>query len=347
MKLNKLRMSDDGGNSPPSAAPGGVLPPRLTVLSSSAIEVQFRPPLAPNGILTSYILTRSTQAPPLSIPITFGATMLPMSDGYFIYEDTNLLPFTNYTYLITACTSAGCTSSDSVSEVTFEDTPTGIATPVPLVLNSSSILVSWEEPEQPNGVIQSYDLFRTDLGFYNLSSGLTNCCQDYLQNGNLTDGCSFVTQTGSDVTSYTDGNLQAYSFFEYCIVVTNGADSVYSKVSAPVRTLPAPMPRVGPVLTATTISSTAIQLSWSSLEISDLLGPLEGYTLYGNIAGTPGLGEVLFTGLAQSYLATGLIASTEYVFVVSCLCDPKFPFPRCKPLQSIDPSILTPPPRWP
>ena len=211
----------------------------------------------------------------------------------------------------------GCTSSDPVSEVTLEDMPTGVSTPVPLVLNSSSILVSWEEPEQPNGVVQRYELFRTDLGFYNLSSGLTNCCREYLENGNLTDGCSFVAQTGSDVTSYTDGNLQAFSFFEYCIVVTNNAASVYSNISALARTLPASSPRVGPVLSAITVGSTAIQLSWSSLEISDLLGPLEGYTLYGNIARTPGLGEVLFTGLAQSYLATGLIASTEYIFVVS------------------------------
>ena len=77
------------------------------------------------------------------------------------------------------------------------------------------------------------------------------------------------------------------------------------------------MPAVGPQLNASTINSTAIYLTWGSLDISELLGPLEGYTLYGRPAGGVGLGQVLFTGPEQSYTATDLIASTEYVFVVS------------------------------
>ena len=201
--------------------------------------------------------------------------------------------------------------------VTLEDTPQGISTPIAISLNSSAILVSWQEPTQPNGVIVRYTVLRRSLGFYNSTAGLANCCEEYVVSGNASQQCDFITETVPEVTSYTDTTLQAFSFYQYCTVVTNGADSSYSEFSFPTQTDPSPMPLVGPALNATTINSTAIQLYWGSLEISELLGPLEGYTLYGEIAGSPGLGDVLFTGLEQSYVATGLIASTEYVFVVS------------------------------
>lgn len=304
-----------------SPAPSGVQPPLLSALSSSSIEVRFRAPLSPNGVIISYTLTRSPPtSPPLIIPLNT-STLLTVDD-YFIYVDTQLAPFTNYTYFLTVCTGGGCTDSAQVWEVTLEDAPTGIVPPAAFTLNSSAISVSWQPPLQPNGVILQYDLLRRDLGFYNSTEGLPNCCEEYLavQENNetqLSESCSFVVQTEADVTGYTDVSLQAFSFYQYCVIISNSAGSAFTNLSSPVRTDPAPSPLLGPELNATTLNSTAIYLSWGSLEISELLGPLDGYTLYGKVAGTPGIGDILFTGLEQMYTATGLIASTEYIFVVS------------------------------
>ena len=307
-------------------APSDVLPPVLTALSSSSINISFLPPLTPNGIITSYTLTRSTPLTPTPTTIPLNTFSLPMTNGYFVYTDTNLLPFTNYTYVLTICTNGGCTGSSPVQETTLEDTPQGINAPTAIVQNSSTISISWVAPTQPNGVIQSYDLLRRDLGFSNSTAGMmvTNCCEEYLssQAGSggivLSEGCNYITQTPSDITTYTDATLQAYSFYQYCIISSNNADSAHSELSPPTQTDPAPMPAAGPQLNASTVNSTSIYLSWGSLDISELLGPLVGYTLYGRVAGTMGLGEVLLSGLDLSYTATGLVASTEYAFVVSC-----------------------------
>ena len=248
-----------------------------------------------------------------------------MSDDYYIFTDVGLLPFTNYSYVLTICTNGGCTNSSTARNTTLEDTPQGISVPTAIITNSSTISLSWAPPTQPNGIIQSYDILRRDLGFVDLIGNVSNCCEEYVvlssQAGNssvvLSDSCSYVAETSPESLSYIDTALQAYSFYQYCIITSNNADSAYSGLTTPTQTSPAPMPAVGPQLNASTINSTAIYLTWGSLDISELLGPLEGYTLYGRPSRGVGLGEVLFTGLEQSYTATDLIASTEYVFVVS------------------------------
>ena len=286
------------------------------------MEVSFLPPLRPQGNITMYTITRSS--PPRTF--TFDLDTLPEAepDGSYLLVDSNLRPFTNYTYQLTVCTGGGCTVSDSASEITLEDTPTGVATPTGMVVGPGSLAVEWAEPSMPNGVVQRYSLFRLPLGFENDTGRFTttNCCEAFVLNVTTpTDDsrCSMVTTTATQ-TSHLDVNLDPFSYYRYCVVATNDAGEGFSDLSTPIRTSPAPMPLIGPMLNASTLSSTAILLEWSALDISELLGPLQGYTLYGKIAGTLGLGEVLFRGAVEEgeefYRATELLASTEYVFVV-------------------------------
>lgn len=233
-----------------------------------------------------------------------------------MFNDTNLLPFTNYSYSLTVCTGGGCTVSDPSSGFTLEDTPTGLATPTAVTISSSEIMVEWAEPTLPNGVIQVYDVFRLSSGFDNGTEMLINCCEVYLENATtLPSDCSLVTS--SLEVDHLDVNLDPFSYYSYCLVATNNAGSGFSGRSLLVQTMAASMPLVGPTLNATTLNSTAVFLQWDALEISELLGPLESYTVYGKVAGTPGLGEVLFQGVEQSFTAADLLASTEYVFVVA------------------------------
>ena len=216
------------------------------------------------------------------------------------------------------CTGGGCTDSISSTEVTLEDTPTGVATPTTSAVDSDTILVTWVEPGMPNGVIQRYDVFQLSLGFASDGEGSEiSCCEGYVRNeSTLPEQCSRVTTVGGGVNSFLAQNLSSFSFYRYCIVATNNANSGFSPPSIPTQTSPASMPRLGPTLNATTTNSTSVFLQWSSLQVSDLLGPLAGYTLYARIAGTPELGDVIFQGSQMSFTATNLLASTEYVFTV-------------------------------
>ena len=190
----------------------------------------------------------------------------------------------------------------------------GVTAPMALTINSTEILVEWVEPSMPNGVIQVYDVFRLSLGFdRNSTRSEINCCEEYVEN-RVPEECTQVTTTMAE--EFLDINLYPFSFYRYCIIATNNAESAFSALTPLTRTSPAAMPLVGPTLNATTINSTAIFLEWGVLGISDLLGPLDGYTLYIQVSEAPGPRELLFQGNDQSFTATGLLASTEYIFIV-------------------------------
>ena len=255
-----------------------------------------------------------TRLPPSPSTITFTPDTLPdlELDEFYTYVDQNLNPFTTYNYTLTVCTNGGCTESLVAAVMTLEATPMGVVAPMATTLSFSEIGITWSAPQMPNGIIQSYLLFRKFVGFESVDNDSRNCCEDF-----LADVCQLVAMTTAQVTAYTDDELRPYTFYQYCIVVTNNADSAYSPQTPPTQTAVAPMPLIGPELNVTTVNSTAIELVWGSLEVSELLGPLVEYTLYIKVAGDQGLGEVLFRGLDQFYTAVNLLASTEYVFVVS------------------------------
>ena len=264
----------------------GVEPPTLSVLTSTGIRVTFQPPLTPNGNVTSYTLTRSTFPPSTPVTIPLPTDTLSITNGSFIYDDLTLSPFTNYTYTLTACTGGGCTVSEGVWTVTDEATPTGLAAPQTNTTSHNSIALVWTPPTEPNGVILHYTLLRRSFGFDLPSevATLPNCCQDYVQasgNGSnaLSRGCSLAAQVNNTLT-YEDTGLQAYTYYQYCVVATNRAGSTFSPVSLATQTDPSPVLLAAPELTVSTINSTTIFLSWTALNVSQLLGPLEGYTLY-------------------------------------------------------------------
>ena len=316
--------------------------PTLEVLSSTAINVTFEPPGQPNGILIQYVLVREqVDGEGSSIAtLDFNASSLPFVNGSYTYPDTGLLPYTTYSYTLTVCTSAGCTTAQGVPTAqTDEDTPAGLAPPTAATLSSTSLIVEWDPPSHPNGVILSYQVVRNDVGFFDNSTGamsvpFPDCCQQIVEE-NMTmaeigsgemfsSDCSIVDVTsGVEATNLTDMALTPYSLYRYCVVAENSVGMTYSQFSPVTPTLSAPMPTAGPTLTAFTLNSTAIQLSWTSVDVAELLGPFNGYTLYGKVAGSLGVGAELFSGEEQDFTVTDLIASTEYVFVVCtsvCAC---------------------------
>ena len=72
----------------------------------------------------------------------------------------DLTPFSLNRFVLQACTSAGCTDSQYVSIMSAETAPAFQPAPNVIVINSTSVRVSWEAPSQPNGVITMYEIFQ-------------------------------------------------------------------------------------------------------------------------------------------------------------------------------------------
>lgn len=174
----------------PEAAPEGITAPVLTVISSSSIEVMWTQPSLPNGIISQYQVFRDGGGM-LNVSVYVGQNRL--------FADTNLAPFTQYSYILQACTSGGCDISPSVTDTTLEAVPEGFddnsvqASP----LTSTSIRVSWSAPLLPNGIILHYrvvisdglssiEIVRTDL-----STDVTNL-QPYTDYAVIVDACNSI-----------------------------------------------------------------------------------------------------------------------------------------------------------
>ena len=73
------------------------------------ILLSWDPPAAANGILTNYTVLQD------------GATLATLSPFVLEYNVSSLLPFTQYSFSVAVCNSAGCVEGSSVAAMTLED----------------------------------------------------------------------------------------------------------------------------------------------------------------------------------------------------------------------------------
>lgn len=126
--------------------PAGVQLPNVTAVSSVALQFAWSEPLYPNGQILLYTLYLS------SVSVHNSST-----EGSEVIE--GLMPFTNYSYQLEACTQFGCSRSQLGIVQTPEGVPQGLAAPTVLITGATSATVSWMEPLEPNGVIVSYQVY--------------------------------------------------------------------------------------------------------------------------------------------------------------------------------------------
>jgi len=72
----------------------------------------------------------------------------------------DLVAFTNYTFTLRACTSGGCGDSIPIVVITPEDKPLLQRPPSITPLSNTSLQVSWDPPDEPNGKIIIFTIFR-------------------------------------------------------------------------------------------------------------------------------------------------------------------------------------------
>ncbi|XP_053441914.1 phosphatidylinositol phosphatase PTPRQ [Nycticebus coucang] len=122
-------------------------------ISSTAVNVSWVPPAQPNGLVFYYVSLSLQQTPRYVRPplVTYERS---------IYFD-NLEKYTDYIFKITPSTEKGF--SDTYTAQLHIKTEEDVPETSPIIntfknLSSTSILLSWDPPVKPNGVIISYDL---------------------------------------------------------------------------------------------------------------------------------------------------------------------------------------------
>ena len=137
------------------AAPEQVNAPVLQVLNATAIQAQWNAPNITNGAIIQYRLSLvAVNNQVLGTPIIKFSGLAQST----IVSD--LAPFSLNRFVLQACTAAGCTDSQYVSIMSAETAPAFQPAPNVIVINSTSIQVSWEAPSQPNGIITIYEIFQ-------------------------------------------------------------------------------------------------------------------------------------------------------------------------------------------
>lgn len=263
----------------PTSSPTGIKSPNTTVISSSAIYVEWAEPEKANGIISSYLVYVNGN------PVFNGSS--------FNHTVTGLSPFTTYSIRVEVCTVQGdCGSSPSVSNTTLQSVPSGLVAPNVQSLSDSSVMVSWSAPSSPNGIIR----------FYRIRRRLAENPLVVL----------IVYAGGPSVFAVTNQGLSPFTRYEYQLVVVNDAGSSVS-LWAEVTTLEATPANV----TAPTFSSVFpynVTVNWEAPLYPN--GIITQYQVfYRQLIGSFMLADTV-TGHTTETIVTGLQPYTPYDFKI-------------------------------
>ncbi|XP_068172657.1 usherin isoform X1 [Antennarius striatus] len=130
--------------------PEDVQPPVVTALSPSSLSVTWSEPDHPKGVIQRYLLNQ-----------TGVGTVFTHNNGSRNYTATGLLPYTDYSFVLVACTAMGCGASLPSSGRTLQASPAGVwSRPRHLIINTSVVELYWDQPTRPNGHVSQYRLNR-------------------------------------------------------------------------------------------------------------------------------------------------------------------------------------------
>uniref|UniRef100_A0A1A7W9R6 Usher syndrome 2A (Autosomal recessive, mild) n=3 Tax=Nothobranchiidae TaxID=405002 RepID=A0A1A7W9R6_9TELE len=129
----------------------------VKAVSPFSLNVSWSEPSHQNGVIQWYQLNQ-----------TGVGTIFTHTGGPKRYTVTGLQPFTDYRFVLVACTSVGCGASESSTGRTLQASPTGVwSIPRHLIINTSAVELYWDQPSQPNGYIFQYRLIRDGFTVFN------------------------------------------------------------------------------------------------------------------------------------------------------------------------------------
>ncbi|XP_047436500.1 usherin [Mugil cephalus] len=261
--------------------PEDVQPPVVTAASSSSLNVSWSEPTRHNGAVQRYHLNQ-----------TGVGTIFTLTDGPRNYTVAGLQPYTNYSFVLVACTAAGCGASLPSSGRTLEAMPAGVwVRPRHLIINTSAVELYWDQPSRPNGHISQYRLNR--------------------------DGHTVFTGDHRDRNHTDTGLLPNHRYFYQLEATTGGGTAVSDKyvIQTPV-SCPTGIP---PPHNVTVLGPYSISLAWSPPVHVNISQPVNY-----NILLNPGSDSAIKRQAGQDLhlTVTGLEPfTTYYIRVQACQTD--------------------------
>ncbi|XP_074522167.1 usherin [Halichoeres trimaculatus] len=249
------------------APPRGLAPPTVSHLQGQprVLLVSWSPPLEPNGILQSYRIQRNN----VSFSFSFDPTVTS-------YRDEDLLPFTEYSYSVIACTSEGCITSPDTNITTLEAPPATVEAPTIDTITSDLMNISWSKPLTQNGEVTEYVLKLNNKEVYR--------GQD--QNTVLSD-------------------LQPHTSYQLVLLACTRGGCTASRMMSAVTEEAPPSGLTAPGLKVTGPES--VEVTWRPPEHPN--GIITGYELRRD-------GEVIYVGTETHYHDFTLLPSVDYSYVV-------------------------------
>ena len=120
-------------------------------ITNTSVGVSYLPPLSPNGNIYRYNYRVNHD----NIHGTYESDGFTENQDFTIY---GLLPFTSYNISVNSCNNLYCSQfSDNLEFITDEGIP---SKPINLLysnLDSTSVDINWDIPNQPNGIITHYE----------------------------------------------------------------------------------------------------------------------------------------------------------------------------------------------
>ncbi|GAB3249340.1 hypothetical protein GCM10027347_06370 [Larkinella harenae] len=206
------------------------------------------------------------------------------------HTDGNLTPNTRYYYRIRAVVNGNTGPFSNVADAQTPDTPP--ASPVRLTATAASF-------------------HRVDLAWADGSGNESGFQVDRSPNGN--DGWEKIAEVGPNTTSYADQGVQPQTRYFYRVRAVNGAGpSGYSNVAD--ATTPIGPPAAPQNLTATAVSTTQINLSWTpvanaaTMQVERSPNGNDGWTPIGTAAGS-----------ATTYNDANLTRNTRYFYRIQAV----------------------------
>nr|KAF6302646.1 hypothetical protein mPipKuh1_018529 [Pipistrellus kuhlii] len=208
--------------------PQGVSPPQWirTGHPEDGIVLTWEKPVQPNGHVVYYILLRNGVEYFRGRSLTFSDT-------------TGIQPFWEYSYQLKACTVAGCAPSSKVAVTTPQGVPQSVLPPRVTAPRADALHLSWDAPEEPNGIVKEYQLWQVGKGLIHTDT--------------------------TDRREHTVTGLQPYTSYSFTLTACTSAGCASSKPF--LGQTPQAAPRgVWATPRHIIINSTAVELYWSPPE---------------------------------------------------------------------------------
>ncbi|XP_029378292.1 phosphatidylinositol phosphatase PTPRQ [Echeneis naucrates] len=166
-----------------TSVPPASLPPWLTKQSNAGDMTSDSPPLAlttgqvrlstRDASIMGHFSTRSAAAL-ATTGVTVKEEVVDVMAEELSYLVSDLNPFTEYTFRVTASTTVGEGPSTDITEKTSEQVPSSVLDVSYQNISSTSIQVSWVSPLNPNGRITHYTVYGVKLDSNQALKWITN-----------------------------------------------------------------------------------------------------------------------------------------------------------------------------